>query len=148
MICQKAKQTRKKFNNSRVKAKRPLQIVHTDLCGPIDPQTLDGNRYIITFLDDFIHFTMAFLIKAKDEIPNKIKDYVERVESHWNLRVSKLRCDNGREYINTEVIEWCKSKGINLNKTESYTPQLNNKAERLNRTLTNKTKALLFDLNL
>lgn len=121
--------------------------MYTPIC-VIDPQTWDGNRYVITFLDDFTHFTMAFLLKTKNKVPDKIKDYVERIEAHWNLRVSKLRCDNGREYINTGVIEWYKSKGIELNKTVPYTPQLNGKAERLNRTLINKTRALLFDSNL
>ena len=70
-ICQKAKQTRKKFDNARTGARRPLEIIHTDLCGPVEPSTWDGNKYVITFLDDFTHYAMAFLIKTKDEVPNK-----------------------------------------------------------------------------
>lgn len=99
-------------------------------------------------MDDFTHYTMAFLIKTKDEAFDKIKIYVERVEARWNLRVSKLRCDNGKKYINKRVIAWCENKGIELDTTVPYTPQLNGKAERLNRTLMEKTRALLFDSDL
>lgn len=51
--CIEAKHRRTIFANNRVKAKRSLQIVHTDVCGPINPDTWDGNRYFITFLDDY-----------------------------------------------------------------------------------------------
>lgn len=148
-ICQKAKQTRTKFENARIKAKRyNLQIIHSDVCGPITPSTWDGNRYFITFLDDFTHYSMVFLIKNKEEVTSKIKEYIEKVEARWNLRVSKLRCDNGREYINKNVTTWCESKGIELDRTVPYTSQLNGKAERLNRTLMSKTRALLFESKL
>lgn len=147
-ICQKAKQTRLKFNNSREKATRPLQIIHTDVCGPINPNTWDGNRYFVTFLDDYTHFTMVYLIKNKDEVPSKIKQYTERIEAKWNKRISKIRCDNGREFINNQVVTWCENKGIELDTTVTYTPQLNGKAERLNRTLMDKVRALLFDSGL
>ncbi|KAM0730296.1 Retrovirus-related Pol polyprotein from transposon TNT 1-94 [Formica fusca] len=147
-VCQEAKQARIKFGEQRNKATRPLQIVHTDLCGPIDPTTWDRKRYFLTFLDDYTHLTVAFLLKSKDEVPDKIKEYVEMAEAHWDSRVSKLRCDNGREYINEKVTNWSKTKGIIIDNNVPYSPQLNGKAERLNRTLMEKTRALLFDSGL
>jgi len=51
--CIEAKHRRTIFANNRVRAKRSLQIVHTDVCGPINPDTWDGNRCFITFLDDY-----------------------------------------------------------------------------------------------
>lgn len=87
---------------------------------------------------------MAFLLKTKDEVSEKIREFVEMVEAHWNLRVSKLRCDNGKEYVNEKVTKWCKNKGIVLDISVPYT-QLNGRAERINRTLTEKVRALLFD---
>jgi len=65
-ICIEAKHTRTKFDNKRTKASRPLQIVHTDLCGLINPTTWDGNKYFITFLD-YTHYTMVYLLKSKAE---------------------------------------------------------------------------------
>lgn len=74
--------------------------------------------------------------------------YVERAEAHWNLRVLKLRSDNGREYVNIDVTKWCKERRrrrIEMDTMIPYTPQLNGRAEKLNRTLMEKTRALLVD---
>ncbi|UYV61480.1 hypothetical protein LAZ67_1005005, partial [Cordylochernes scorpioides] len=59
-ICIMAKQTRKSFGNERSRATRPLEIVHTDLCGPIEPLTHDNKKYIMTFLDDYTHFCYVY----------------------------------------------------------------------------------------
>lgn len=99
-------------------------------------------------MDDYTHYTMTFLIESKDEVPGKLKEYIERVEVHWNKRTEKLRCNNERKYVNSKVTSWCEKKGIELNKTVPYTPQLNRTAERLNRTLLNKIRAQLFDSGL
>ncbi|XP_011688444.1 PREDICTED: uncharacterized protein LOC105450348 [Wasmannia auropunctata] len=136
-ICMEAKQTRSKFDTTRVKAKKPLELIHTDLCGPIDPDW-DGHKYFITLLDDYTHFTIVYLLKTKNEAIDKIKEYVNKVEAKRNAKVAKLRCDNGREFINNVMTLWCKSKGIEMDTTVPHTPQLNGKAERLNRTLMDK----------
>ncbi|UYV84378.1 FHDC1 [Cordylochernes scorpioides] len=147
-ICIMAKQTRKSFGNERSRATRPLEIVNTDLCGPIEPLTHDNKKYIMTFLDDYTHLCYVYLLSNKYEAKEYIKEYVNEVERFLNAKVSKLRCDNGGEYANTQVKEWCKMKGIILDFTIPYTPQLNGKAERLNRTLIEKTRALLLDSKL
>lgn len=127
-ICQKAKQTRTKFGEARLKAKRPLEIIHNNMCGLINPPTWDGNRYFVTFLDDFTHYTMAFLIKSKEKVPRKFKEYVERIEARWDKRVYKLRCDSGKKFINDKVIR-CEDKGIELDRTIPYTPDLNGRKD-------------------
>lgn len=147
-VCLKSKQTRFPFKTVRTRASRPLEIVHTDLCGPIDPETWDKKRYILTFLDDFTHHTMVYLLECKSEVPEYVKVYVEEVEAAKNLRVSKLRCDNGKEYVNADIKNYCKKKGIILDYTIPYTPQLNGKAERLNRTIMEKARALIFESEL
>lgn len=88
---------------------------------------------------------MAYPLKTKNEAAEKIKEYTQRVEAQWNLKVAKLRCDNGKEYVNSTVSAWCRNRGIEIDTTVPYTPQLNGRAERLNRTLVEKIRALLFD---
>ncbi|KAG5877014.1 hypothetical protein JTB14_021910 [Gonioctena quinquepunctata] len=66
-ICVEAKQTRFPFQTERLRAERPLQIIHSDICGPITPKTWDGKRYILSLLDDFTHFTMIYLLETKNE---------------------------------------------------------------------------------
>lgn len=98
--CCKAKHTREPFRNDRTRAMRPLELVHTDLCGPIGPDTWDGKRYMLTFLDDFTHFAVIDLLTSKSEVTERVKEYVKAAEAKWNMRLSKLRCDNGKEYVN------------------------------------------------
>lgn len=146
--CLKSKQTRKPFKEIRQRATRPLEIIHTDVCGPIEPTTWDGKKYVITFLDDYTHFCMVYLINGKFEVTSIIREYIEEVEAKWNLRTSMLRCDNGKEYTNNELKVWCRQRGIRLDYTIKYSPQLNGKSERLNRTLMDKARALIFESNL
>ena len=63
-ICLEAKQTRLPFNKVRQRATRPLEILHTDVCGPIDPVTWDGKRYFLTVLDDYTHYCKVYLLKS------------------------------------------------------------------------------------
>lgn len=44
-----------------------------------------------------MHFTIVYLLENKNEVKDIIKDYVKHVEAHWNLKISKIRCDNGKE---------------------------------------------------
>lgn len=143
-VCIMSKQVRKPFSTERQKATRPLQIIHTDICGPISPNTYDNKKYILTILDDYTHYTRVYLLENKYEAFEVIKTYIEEVEREKNLKVSTIRCDNGGEYTSNKMKNWCRYKGIILDYTIPYSPQLNGKAERLNRTVLEKVRALLF----
>lgn len=143
-ICLKSKQVRTPHTETRRRAKRCLELIHTDVCGPIEPATWDGKRYFVTFLDDFTNFVTIYLIKNKFEVPGLVKSYVQQMENKFSQRVAKIRCDNGREYANENLQNWCNEKGIEIDYTIPYTPQLNGKAERLNRSLMEKARSLIF----
>ena len=52
--CVKGKQHRQSFPVRKWWiSRRPLEIVHTDIAGPFDISSLGGNRYYLTFIDDF-----------------------------------------------------------------------------------------------
>lgn len=146
--CIMSKQARSPFNSVRTRAIRPLEIVHTDVCGPVEPNTHDGKKYFVTFTDDYTNFTMVYLLKGKYEVFEIVKQYTAEVEAKWNLKIHKLRCDNGGEYSSNIFQDWCKNKGIIVEYTVPYSPQLNGKSERMNRSLLNKTRAILFDSGL
>jgi len=74
-----------------------------------------------------------------------MKEYAERVETKWNSKISQIRSDNGREYVNNDLIMWVKKKGIEMNYIVPYSSQMNGTAERLNRTLMEKARALLTE---
>lgn len=64
--CVYGKQSRKSFP-ARIehRSNRPLELIHTDVCGPIEPVAWEGSKYFVTFIDDYTHFTVVFTIEKK-----------------------------------------------------------------------------------
>lgn len=89
------------FNTVRKSAKRPLEIIHSDICGPIEPITWDGKSYILTVLDDYTHYSKVYLLKTKDEASEYLKEFIMEAEAYKNVKTHKTWCDNGGEYANT-----------------------------------------------
>lgn len=147
-ICAKSKMTRVPFSGERPRATEPLSRIHSDLCGPIKPKSIDGYEYMMTFTDDYTHMTTVFLLKKKSEALEHFKAYYAMASSHFNRPIARLRCDNGGEYSSTEFSNFCKEKGVVIEYTPPYTPQLNGVSERMNRTLCEKAKAMLAEAEL
>lgn len=82
--------------------------------GYVDNPTWDKKKYYVTFLDDCTHFYMVYLIQFKSEYN---QEYIAEVESKWNWRVHSIRCDNDEEFINEDLKNWAKIKGVLLNVT-------------------------------
>lgn len=142
--CVSGKMCRLPFHTRR-KSSRLLEIVHSDVCGPIDPVSYDGYKYFVTFIDDYSHFVVVYLLTHKSEVLKCFREYVQMTESKFNVRMAKLRCDNGGEYSSKEFIEFCKLKGIVIDYTVPYTPELDGSAERMNRTLIEKARAMFCE---
>ena len=143
--CIQSKQTALPFNRTvENRSSRLLELTHSDLC-KIENSTHDGKHYILTLVDDFSHFCTVYLLKHKSETSNYIKEYFNRVTAMFNVKPSVLRCDRGGEYSSNDLKEWMRDKGIKIQYTIGYTPQHNGVAERINRTICDKIRALLFD---
>lgn len=148
-ICVESKMSKLPFNKDRkCRSKDVLEIVHTDVCGPITPTTYDGHRYMITFLDDYTHFSAVYLMKQKSDAFVCFRKYHSYVTNQLKKNIVTLICDNGREYCSNEMNRFCTDKGINVKFTIPYTPQLNGVAERLNRTLLERGRALILEAEL
>lgn len=142
--CIEGKQCRLPFG-TRTRSTRPLEIIHSDVCGPISPISYDGSKYFVTFMDEFTHFVMVYCIKSKNEVLSKFKEYVKLVHNKFNVKVHKLRCDNGGEFSSHEFKSFCSNEGIILDYTTAYTPELNGKSERLNRTLVERMRTMISE---
>lgn len=148
-VCIQAKQTRNPFDDvAERRATRPLEVIHSDVCGPFTPRTWDNKRYFLTFIDGYSHFTVVYLLHSKDEVQEKFEEYYARVTAFFGTRVARLRCDNGGEYLGGSFQKFCRSKGISIETTVPYSPQQNGVAERMNRTLLEKSRAMIQDAGL
>ncbi|GJX81939.1 retrovirus-related pol polyprotein from transposon TNT 1-94 [Tanacetum coccineum] len=92
-----------------------------DLFGPVKPQTISYNKYTLVIVD---------------ECSRKIENLNE-------VRVKELRSDNGIEFKNHKLEEFCDEKGISRNFSSPCTPEQNGVAERRNRTLIKVPEAMI-----
>ena len=64
------------------------------------------------------------------------------IEIETGLKVKCLRSNNGGEYIDRGFSEYCAAQGIRIEKTIPRTPQQNDVAERMNRTLNKRARSM------
>ncbi|KAF2885031.1 hypothetical protein ILUMI_21147 [Ignelater luminosus] len=110
--CIEGKQTQLSHSQKRRRATRPLERIHSDLIGPITPIPHNGKKYVLTLIDDFTHFTAAYPMESKSEVLKYLKIYEAMVSAHFNMKISRFRCDNEREYISKEIRSLFEEKGI------------------------------------
>lgn len=142
--CVFSKHTKLSFpRNNKARSKRVLELIHSDVCGPMSRPAWDGSRYFVTFTDDFSRATMIYCIERKSEVFDKFKEYVAMCEAMHGSKIARLKTDNGGEYSSNEFKKYCAEKGIQITYTVPYNPQMNSIAERLNRTLMERARAML-----
>lgn len=131
--CIESKMSNVPFENNRTKATETLELIHTDLNGPHNTTGYGGEKYFLTFIDDYSKFTTIFCIKSKGETASCFIEFVNLIENKFNKRVKKLQCDNGKEYLNRDIYNFIRHKGIELLPCPPYVHELNGVAERYNR---------------
>ena len=147
--CILAKHHRESFpKGMSYRAKVPLEIVHSDICGPMKMPSLGGSIYFLTFIDDFTRKTWVYFLKYKSETFEKFKEFRAFVEKQSGLPIKVLRSDRGGEYKSNEFLDYCRDHGIKKQFTTSYTPQQNGVAERKNRTIMEMARSMLKGKNL
>ena len=75
-----------------------LELIHSNLCEFEGILTRGGNRYIITFIDDFSKYTTIYLLKNKIDAFEKFQDFLKEVENQFDRKIKRIESDRGREY--------------------------------------------------
>ena len=109
-------------------AKEPLDRVHTDLCGPINPKSREGYKYIINFIDKASSMLFVYFLRTKDEAFVALKQLKADVAPIG--RVKEIHSDNGGEYISKAFETVLRDNGIMHKMTALYSPYQNGKSER------------------
>ncbi|MCO5606361.1 hypothetical protein L7F22_060549 [Adiantum nelumboides] len=126
-----------------VRATRKLQLVHSDVCGPMRTPSVANNLYFVTFIDDFSRFCWVYPLKAKSDVFGIFQHYVSMVENETGCKVQTLRTDRGGEYMSGAFKDFLGKKGIKHQCTMPYTPQQNGVAEWKNRSLMEMARCML-----
>ncbi|UYV63669.1 hypothetical protein LAZ67_2005275 [Cordylochernes scorpioides] len=135
-VAKSTKEPHKPIRN--IRSKRPLELVHTDICGPMPVRSIGGSAYFLTFIDDYSRKITLFCIKHKNEVLKHFDSYLARAERETGHKLKVLRSDNGLEYCNHEFKTRLEQLGIKHELTNTYSPPMNGVAERANRVLGSK----------
>ncbi len=144
-VCVEAKMTRSHFPARGKKAAGVLERVHMDVCGPMRITSAQGARFVATFYDEHSGYGLVRCVPTKDSVPVVLKDTLLLMEKQTGKALREVQSDRGGEYINAAVGAFLADKGVVHNTSAPYTPEQNGRAERLNRTLLERARAMLRD---
>nr|GEU33426.1 hypothetical protein [Tanacetum cinerariifolium] len=146
VACKKGKQ-HKAFCKSRPisSVSHPLQRLHMDLFRPTFVKSLNKKSYCLVVTDDYSRFSWVFFLATKDETSTILKFFIAGIENQINHKVKIIRCDNGTEFKNHDLNQFCGMKGIKRESGVARTPQQNEVTERKNRTLIKAARTMLVD---
>ena len=152
-ICAMAK-AKQQFQRttSATRAKKPLELIHSDLCGPILPISPSGCQYYILYIDDYSRLSWVYFLRIKTsaEICTVFREFKVMLELKFQPhRITRFRSDNGRgEYNNIEFLSILKESGISFEPAPPYTPHKNGISKRMIQTHNMKARAMMLDCQL
>jgi transposase InsO family protein len=142
--CQVGKQT--KMSHPKLghpTTSRVLELLHMDLMGPMQVESLGGKKYAYVVVDDHSRYTWISFIREKSDTFDVFKDLCIRLQREKDSCVVRIRSDHGTEFKNSKFDEFCSSEGISHEFSSPITPQQNGIVERKNRTIQESTRAMI-----
>ena len=127
-----------------------LDKINSDIIGPINPPSLGGSKYIVTFLDSITKYLKIEILSNKLDIFISYKKFKLRAKNSVNNRytIKILKTDNSKEYINNKFKIYLENKGTLYHKSAPYLLEQNSEGEHINRTLFRKIRILLNIANI
>ena len=148
VACLEGEHARNPFPSSCFSVDDVLDLVHSDLVGPIEVPSLGGSRYVMTFIDDASRKVFVYFLERKSDAFGAYQTFKAMAERQTNRKLKVLRTDNGTEYVNGSFISSFAKDGVLHQKTCPYTPEQNGVVERMNRTIIEKARSMLNEAHL
>lgn len=147
-VCIKGKLCQSSFPNSHERSTEKLEIIHTDLCGPIQTKSNGGASYFVTFIDESTDWTEVRFLKHKSDTFQVFKEVQKLLERQSGKKIKFIQSDRGTEYLGNNFNNYLKDLGISRRLSVKHTPQQNGRAERKNRTLLDIARCMLIESGL
>lgn len=111
--CPLGKHTRLPFTSNKAKNDIvPGEIVHTDLCGPMQTPSIGGAKFFLLFKDECSGFKTVYFLKHKNDVFDYLKDFLNLVKNQFGRDIKIFRADNGTEFTNLNVRNLLKQRDI------------------------------------
>lgn len=141
--CIRGKSSEKPFKAETI-VTAPLEVISTDICGPIRTRSLGGANYFLTLTDAFTDYTTVKFLKQKSDAVQEIKNFVAFLKLQLSTTMKTIRSDCGGEFCNVELKTFLDKEGIRHELTTPHSSQSNGRAERKNRTINDTVRTLLI----
>ena len=141
--CLEGKMTKRPFNAKGRRAQDLLELVHSDVCGPLSIQARRGYEYFITFTNDYSIFGYVCQMKWKSKAFEKFKKFRAEVENQLGKRIKAIQSDRGGKYLLGDFKDYLIENRIVSQMTAPGTPQQNGVVERRNRTLLEMVRSMM-----
>ena len=146
--CIFGKQTRFSFEESIKRATNIGDLVHSDVCGPMEVESVGGSKFFVIFKDDYSKYRVIYPISSKSTVIEKFKDFCAKLKKETGKSVVRLRTDNGTEYVNKFFSDFMNCNNIINETSVPYTPEQNGRAEREMRTIVEMARTMIHSKNL
>ncbi|PNX96335.1 gag-pol polyprotein, partial [Trifolium pratense] len=127
---------------------RVLELLHMDLMGPMQTESLGGKRYAFVMVDDFSRFTWIDFLREQSDSFEIFRNLCLQLQREKEVVIVRIRSDHGKEFENAKFFDFCASEGIQHEFSALITPQQNGVVERKNRTLQESARVMLHAKNL
>ena len=135
------------FKRKSYQSEDVLEIVHTDLCGPIGIESYTGENFFIIIFDHYSRMMIVIYLRENSKEFEKFKWYLARVEKEIGKRLKCLRSDRGCEFISNEFNNFYIERGIKRQVSAPCTPEQNGIAKRRNRSIMDCARTLMIEKN-
>nr|GEX50030.1 hypothetical protein [Tanacetum cinerariifolium] len=131
--CELSKTKRSSFKSKAIpSSKGRLNLLHIDLCGPIRVASINGKKYILVIVDDYLRYTWTLFLRSKDETPEVLKDFLTMIQRNLQAPVITVCTDRGTEFLNKELNAFFKEEGIEHQTLTARTPEQKGIVKRQN----------------
>ncbi len=136
--CVLGKSHRLPFPKASETTYQPMDLIVVDLTGPMSVPTWGGARYALVVVEASTRLPVGRVILSKDGVYTELRNIIAVLERQSGKKLKRIRVDNGTEFLNKVVSNFCEKNGIVVETTVPYTPEQNGIAER--------TIAVLFEM--
>jgi hypothetical protein len=110
--CIIGKLSQSPFPHRAKPTKNVLDVIVSDVCGPIETDLMSKSKYFVTFIDAHSRYCEVFFMKHKNEVAVRLQEYFDKLFNIFGVYPIILRSENGREYQNKDVLNYLKKNGI------------------------------------
>lgn len=86
------------FPRSPISTHASFELIHCDISGGYQTESISGAKYFLTNVDDYSRATWVYLMSHKSETRSLIQAFVELIQNQFDQKVKQIRFDNGEEF--------------------------------------------------